>query len=551
MKDLVHAVKSKHLSNFDFRDQKMKDQRAANAGKFRAQIQNERKNRLSSVQNPVDQRMNRFGGMIVRKTTVSAESNSSSVKTIDEKDAKHSVTILKRSLTGHTAAGGSNKGTVSSQINKTSLGGGGKKRGKKCSFADASTASSSMQSINNIGVSASSSSVNVLQASMKSNMQGGLGDEERHVNMDLAEFLDDFLEFSFGELVFSMKNGWRRADANTPQRDLLFYHLTTACLQYERFLQLDRQRTHVAAREKGETSEPWVPVLTNITQCFDRMMISHPADTVKKHFEMGKGMSALKAKTCGDIIVPMALYKETISFLRIMLESEETTHNDIAMTALYRIFFNPTTTDCLDILPVLLRNWNPRSFSKSHMVALIELCHETLKLLDIADTYVRAEEKAEAKLSRKQLKALEGRDLNFAAAKMFNKDQYFLRITSNTTVAMYTKALEFYRENTPQLNHYIYVYFKRMKEHVLETEEGNDEDSSGSEDQGDHGLSEAEKKKKRDAKKLNLGHMLFNIGTLNTFSIILNDHDNNKNIEVFCYFFSISVDYAILYCPVL
>ena len=569
MKDLAHASKHKNQTQNEFHQeqaQKNKQARTENVGKFRTQIQNERNSRLASVQNSVDQRMSRFGGMIVRKSTVVGSSSSaqnSSDGMDQKKESKTNVPQLYRTLTGHTAR--HNKGTVGSQINSTTFGGGSKKRGKKCTFADASKASSSMQSINNTGEASSSSgtSVNVLQASMKSNRIGGLGDEERRTNIVLANFLDEFLGTAFGELVFSMKNSWRRADASSAQHDLLFYSLTTACLQFQKFLHLDSQRTHMAAVDKGESSEPWTPDLKNITECFDRMMINHPADAIKKHFDGGAGvLGGFKNKSTGDIVVPMLLYRETISFLRIMLESEETAHNDLAMSAMYLIFYNPTTTERMDVLPALLKAWNPRSYSKAHMVALIELCHETLKLLGIAEAYVHHEQEVETKLSKKEIKALgEGNDVYFAASRMFDKGEYFQRLTTTTTVSMYTKALEFYRENSPQLNHYIFEYLKRMKEHIVESDRDYD-DSFDNIEEGEAGVyNAAEMKRRMEARKLNLGHMLFNIETLNIFSVILNDYENNKNIEVSIIFYSpfssliispllvLLLCFAVLCCP--
>ena len=530
MKEIVHTVRNKGQSDQEYQAKKKLECRAANAGKLRCQIQNERKNRLLSVPNASDQRMNRFGGMI-KTTTVIGGCQKVATNQVDTSNAKPaektSVSILKRGLTANGTL--SHRGTVGSQINSTNLGG-GKKRGRKCSFAATAKASSTMQSLVSNEESVCGSGVNVLQATMKSSMVGGLGDEERKVNIVLADFLDDFLEIGFGELVRSMKRSWSRADASTFHHYLLFYHFATACLQYERLLHLDDQKAHYMAKDKGETAKAWLPDLKNITECFDKSMITHVTDTISKHFETAGALPKLRYS--GDLVVTMLLYKEIISFLRIMLESEETAHNDIAMSALYRIFFNPASKDCQDVLPLLLRNWSTRIYSKTHMMTLIELCHETLKLLDLADTFVRNEEMEDMKLSKKEI---EWRESNFAAARNFSKEMYFQRITTPVTVSMYTKALEYYRENSPQLNHYIYIYLKRMKEHIIETDELN-EDLMEDEDAN---LTKAEMKKRLDFKKLNLSHLLFNIRTLNIFNVILNDHENNRNIEVglicFCY----------------
>jgi hypothetical protein len=521
MKDLAYSISHKNQSSVEYQVQRNLQKRQEDAGKLSNQLLKDRKVREAAAQNP-DQCFHRLGGMI--RVPPKAQSSQGS-QPADPKDKKSNVPVFRRGLTGKVTS--TNKGAVGSQINSSSLGG-GKKRGKTCSFADSK---STLQSITSTSDSSSSAaSINVLEATLKSSVTGGMGDEEKRVNLALAEFLNEFLDEAFGELVRSMKDSWIRAEASTPRVDLLFYSFTTACLKYDRCFKLSEQRAHMVATEKAEITAPWIPDLKKITDCFDRMMITHPVDTVKKHFEaVGKDV---KSTTFGDVAVPIQLYKEMISFIRIMLESEGTVHNDIAMTAMFRIFYNPNPTERLDILPLVLKNWNPRHYSKAHMFTVIELCHETLQLLDIADIYLVAEKKQVAKgsLSKKAIERLEGRDRNFGAANNFEKSEYFRRITTSTTVAMYTKALEYYRENTNQLNHHIYLYMKRMKDHVLDTDEFNEDDDSDSEEYV--GLSDADKKKKQAEKKPNLGHLLFNIGTLNVFNVILNDKDSEKTTEV-------------------
>jgi hypothetical protein len=42
---------------------------------------------------------------------------------------------------------------------------------------------------------------------------------------------------------------------------------------------------------------------------------------------------------CAQLVAPMELYKEQVCFLRVMLESEDPGHNDIALGALHKIFY--------------------------------------------------------------------------------------------------------------------------------------------------------------------------------------------------------------------
>lgn len=77
------------------------------------------------------------------------------------------------------------------------------------------------------------------------------------------------------------------------------------------------------------------------------------------------------------MFIPMCLHKENLVILRLMLESENILHNDIALGILQRFFY---ITEKCDPLPQLLRDWTPGKFSRDHMQLLVELVHETMKV---------------------------------------------------------------------------------------------------------------------------------------------------------------------------
>lgn len=95
-----------------------------------------------------------------------------------------------------------------------------------------------------------------------------------------------------------------------------------------------------------------------------------------------------------QLVIPMELFKELICFLRVMLESEDMAHNDIALGALHKIFYisysvrwssttNPSSfmsQDRMDPVNNLLRAWKPERYSRHHLEVLLELVHETMKV---------------------------------------------------------------------------------------------------------------------------------------------------------------------------
>ena len=56
-----------------------------------------------------------------------------------------------------------------------------------------------------------------------------------------------------------------------------------------------------------------------------------------------------------DIVIPLALFKEMICYLRVLLESDLTGHHEIAVAALYRLYY--ASSERLDPLPRLLSAW--------------------------------------------------------------------------------------------------------------------------------------------------------------------------------------------------
>lgn len=202
------------------------------------------------------------------------------------------------------------------------------------------------------------------------------GEEERRVMWTLSSFLDTLLSSGFGELVYSVKEGWRREDPMKGAEEMMYFSMVATCLHYQRLkIQTDHKKRHLAT-SADDAQQPWMPELKNITQCFDRMSIMRPIDSIVKIRE--------ESKLYDQLVGPVELYKEQICFLRVMLESDDLAHNDIALGALHKIFYM-SYTERMDPVMALLRDWKPGAYTRQHLNLLIELVHETMKLLDTAD----------------------------------------------------------------------------------------------------------------------------------------------------------------------
>ena len=75
----------------------------------------------------------------------------------------------------------------------------------------------------------------------------------------------------------------------------------------------------------------WVPPLQNMIDALDKMTFARVLFTMEKLHT--------KDKRYSDEHIPIALFKEMICYVRILLESSNSDHNDIAVATLYRLFY--------------------------------------------------------------------------------------------------------------------------------------------------------------------------------------------------------------------
>jgi hypothetical protein len=136
------------------------------------------------------------------------------------------------------------------------------------------------------------------------------------------------------------------------------------------------------------------------------------------------------------------------------------------------------------------------------MNVLLELVHETTKLLDLCRKCFTSESEANFELSNVAPEISNA----FNHALIFDSSEYFSsKMVSAHSVSMYTRALALYRSNSAKINHYIFSYMQRLS-NLRINRELEEKDVGG-----------------KPTTTLSGTFMLFNIETLAIFSTILND----------------------------
>jgi hypothetical protein len=279
--------------------------------------------------------------------------------------------------------------------------------------------------------------------------------------------------------------------------ELIYFQVLSTLLQYNR-LKLEDEKRHFEKRQVVD-HEGWEADLSNVFYVLEAVTWRSALDCLdqlhlKKQFQ--------------EEYIPMILYKELVCYLRLMLESTSEAHHEVAVSIMHRVFY--VTQERQDPLPQLLRTWAPGVYDRKHLNCLVELVHETMKTLEVAQS--RFESKGnDGKRKKKGLDL----DQKILACLRFKPEEYFKRLVSNESVRMYTKLLSKYDSNEININHYVYCFMQRVCNYKLvQDHKTTPANSDGGEEE------------------VGLGHLLFNVQTLNVFSQILNDPKVDKQKEM-------------------
>lgn len=342
-------------------------------------------------------------------------------------------------------------------------------------------------------------------------------------------------ELSLKPLVKRVNEDLRRDDMRVGQElELRYFDILYRVLHYNRLKLTDEYNTSLRSTA-GTTGgvgggKIWEPNLKNVMDALDRMSFTRVVSAIER-----LSKNVLHAE---DVVVPLALYKEMVCYLRVLLESGLEGHHEIAIAALHRLFY--ASAEKLDPLPKLLSAWKSGTYPRRHLNILVELVHETLKTLEAAQIRFRpegdknAEDWARRKYKKKGGKNEMDLEQYVMACMRFKVDDYFKRIVTSHTVRMYTKLLSHYDKNDALTNYFAYCFLRRMNVFTLEQDNKappppplTSSLTSASSTTAAAALDSAPQD------EVSLGFMLFNIHTLEVFSTIVNDRTmyDNKQME--------------------
>ena len=304
----------------------------------------------------------------------------------------------------------------------------------------------------------------------------------------IVQFLERFTQKGFEKLVFCVKEDLRRDENKVGfgAEELEYFKITTTCLRYHR-LKVMQDREH-QLQANPQANLTWVPSIRPMMVALDRISYTRVVSTINR--------LTVVEKKYESVMIPLECYKEMICYVHLMLQSTNTAHHELAIAALYPLFY-VNAKERIDPLVQLLREWKPAIYTRKHVHLLIELVHETLKTLEAAKTCFSAMDGGlEPEI-----------DHYIAAALRFNEVEYFERLVNHHTVKLYTILLADHRMCSATVNHYVYCFLQRMYSHKMESDKW--------------GVVEGADQSAANNTSVTLGYLLFNIQTLDAINNVL------------------------------
>lgn len=253
------------------------------------------------------------------------------------------------------------------------------------------------------------------------------GPATQRANESLHNFCQRFVRDCYGPVMKSLKNEFRRDSHRLEVGDkVVFFRIVWFFCQWWR---LSRKN-----RKLGQL------IFTMDVFTFNLVLTS--TDTFYQH------------KNHARLAQAVALYSEMMHLLQDMHASEDETESIMARGLLDRLFY---CAEPIDKLPRLLSRWSPGISTREYLCDLVELCHVSLRLLDmnqrecltITDMGIKERNDKVGKMK--------------ATAAQFDVKGYFCRkIVSNHLISMYTHLLGQYKINSASVNHRILAMFLRI-----------------------------------------------------------------------------------------
>jgi timeless len=318
----------------------------------------------------------------------------------------------------------------------------------------------------------------------------------------LHRFCQRFVETCYGPVMKSLKNEFRRDSVRLEDGDrVLFFQIVRFFCQWWRA---------AGGTKREENSRSSIGHLIFTMDVFSFNLVLNATDTYTRH---KKHMWLAHA---------VGLLSEMMHLLHVIYSSKETTEHIMALGLMDRLFYN---NEPLDRLPKLFSAWKPGTLTREYLCDLVEVCHMTLKLLDLnaEACSVKQNPTQEGEMSKDDAKKHDTVEKMKAIAAEFDVSSYFARkIVSNHTVYMYTQLLAQYAINRPQENHRVVAFFLRLCKHKI---------SLGGPDNNNQNQDNLLPKNPLAAKPVTLEPMLYNVHLIMVLQTILNDRNIRDDPE--------------------
>lgn len=249
----------------------------------------------------------------------------------------------------------------------------------------------------------------------------------RRANVALNKFCRRFIKDCYGPLMKSLKNEFRRDSHRLETGDkVVFFRIVWFFCQWWRLARPEKNLGQL--------------IFTMDVFTFNLVLSSTDADHQRKH--------------PSRVAQAVALYSEMMYLLNEMHLSKDETESLMARGLLDRLFY---ASEPLDRLPKLLNRWAPGMSTREYLCDLVELCHTSLKLLEMNQHESQAI--LAMRLKEKSDKVQKMR----ANAAQFDVHGYFIRrVVSHQFISMLTHLLGQYKINSNNVNHRVLSMFLRI-----------------------------------------------------------------------------------------
>ena len=253
------------------------------------------------------------------------------------------------------------------------------------------------------------------------------GTATRRANIALNKFCKRFIKDCYGPLMKSLKNEFRRDSHRLESGDkVVFFRIVWFFCQWWRLARPDKSLGQL--------------IFTMDVFTFNLVLSSTDADHQRKHHSR--------------LAQSVALYSEMMYLLIEMHGSKDETESMMARGLLDRLFYG---SEPLDRLPKLLNRWAPGMSTREYLCDLVELCHTSVKLLEM--NHHESQAVLAIGLKEKSDKVQKMR----ASAAQFDVHGYFIRrVVSHQFISMLSHLLGQYKINSNNVNHRVLSMFLRI-----------------------------------------------------------------------------------------